>query len=214
MTHKIEIKNEIWRIKFLLSFFALLLLTPALILIILIHICPPPSTFSTPQPQTLQIAPCTSLLTSTHPVYQRVLPFEETCRINEIDFERVYTLSDYERWYIECIVAGEANGESLLGKMAVAQCIRNAMIRDELTPMEVRDVYKYSGWNENLETVDEDLFNEVELAVWCVFDNGESVTEEEILWFYAPKRVKGVPFHESQKFVCEIGGHKFFAPND
>lgn len=120
-------------------------------------------------------------------------------------------LTEYDRWYIECVVAGEAWGESIEGQMAVAQCIKNAMLLEEYTPAEVRKIYQYSGWMENLKTVNPKAYKSVKAAVWRVFDNGESVTDEYILWFYAPKKSQGV-FHNTQKFVMEIGNHRFYAP--
>lgn len=120
-----------------------------------------------------------------------------------------FELSDYDRWYVECMVAGEAGGESLLGKMAVAQCILNAMIKNDYSPKEVRTNYKYSGWDENLESKNLDMYMEVQTAVWCVFDNGEKVTDNPILYFYAPKKAAG-KWHETLEFDSEIGGHRFF----
>ena len=36
-------------------------------------------------------------------------------------------------------------------------------------------------------------------------------THDSVLWFYAPKWCNS-EWHESQRFVAEIGGHRFFAP--
>lgn len=135
------------------------------------------------------------------------------CEIGAEESEPVYPLSDYDRWYIECMVAGEAKGESLLGKMAVAQCILNAMIQDGYSPDEVRKEYQYSGWDEDLKSNNLEAYEEVAHAVWCVFDNGEVVTQENILWFYAPKYSKG-KFHNTQNFVIEIGNHRFYSPKE
>ena len=134
------------------------------------------------------------------------------CEPIEIENPSVYPLSDYDRWYVECIVAGEAGYEPLLGKMAVAQCILNAMKQDGLTASEVCKTYQYSGWmREGFETNYPEDWAEVQQAVWCVFDNGEKVTEENILWFYAPKYSSG-SWHNTQKFVIEISNHRFYAP--
>lgn len=159
------------------------------------------------------------------PVTQEVEPVvetepEPTCEIENdiVEFEPYYSITDDDRYVIEHVVAGEAGHEPLLGKMAVAQCILNAMKQDGLTASEVRETYQYSGWaSENFETKYPEAWAEVQHAVWCVFDNGEKVTEENILWFYSPANMNGgrggiSSFHESQKFVVEIGGHKFFAP--
>lgn len=125
--------------------------------------------------------------------------------------EVYYPISEEDRYVIECIVAGESKYEPLLGKMAVAQCILNAMIRDNMTANEVRIQYQYSGWDENLKSKDPEEWAEVCHAVWCVFDNGEKVTQENILWFYNPNKAAG-KFHNTQKFVIEIGNHRFYSP--
>lgn len=130
----------------------------------------------------------------------------------ETEFISYYSITDNDRYVVEHLVAGEAGHELFLGKMAVAQCILNAMKQDDLTASEVRKKYGYSGWaKENFEINYPEDWAEVQQAVWCVFDNGEKVTEENILWFYAPKYSSG-SWHRTQKFVIEIGGHLFYAP--
>ena len=129
--------------------------------------------------------------------------------------EPYFVLSDEDRYIIENLVAGESGHEPFLGKMAVAQCILNAMKQDNLTINEVRIQYQYTGWApENFESNFEDEWNDVCYAVKCVFDYGLKVIDDNILWFYSPKWMRnGVSeWHETQKFVIEIGGHKFFAP--
>lgn len=112
------------------------------------------------------------------------------------------SLSDEDRYVIECIVAGEARGEGVEGQMWVATCIYNAMQKDGLTPMEVKEKYKYSGWYENIS-------DEVKEAVSRVFDNGE-IVNDNVLYFYAYKTTKS-SWHETQDYIATIGGHKFFA---
>lgn len=132
----------------------------------------------------------------------------------ETEFHPVFELSDYERWVVCCMVAGEAAGESYEGQWAVAQCIYQACVNDNLQPSEVKIQYQYSGWNEMLEFDNPELWAQIEEIVSQVFDYGEMYVEDEILWFYAPRWMKnGVSeWHESQRFVVEIGEHKFFAP--
>ncbi len=124
---------------------------------------------------------------------------------NELSTEiiPIFFLNDYERLVVECIVMGESGGESYEGQVLVAQCVLNACLKDNLQPSEVRNVYKYSGWNANPS-------ESVKNAVSAVFDNGYKVTDEFILYFYAPKYCNSV-WHETQKFVIEVGGHRFFA---
>ena len=114
-----------------------------------------------------------------------------------------FILSDYERMVVEHMVMGEAGGESYEGQVLVAQCILNAALKDGILPSEVRVEYQYSGWKENpTESVKE--------AVSAVFDDGYQITAEPILYFYAPKRCKS-GWHETQRFITEVGGHRFFA---
>lgn len=140
-------------------------------------------------------------------------PVETAYKIKN-EFEPVFELSDYERWVVCCMVAGESKGESYEGQWAVAQCIYQACINDGLQPSEVRIEYKYSGWDENLEFDNPELWTQIEEIVSRVFDYGEMCVDDEILWFYAPRWMKnGISeWHESQRFVVEIGGHLFFAP--
>lgn len=114
-----------------------------------------------------------------------------------------FYLSDYERRIVECIVMGESGSEPYNGQVLVAQCILNACLKDGLQPSSVRRKYQYSGWNNNPS-------QSVKNAVSAVFDKGYKITNERILYFYAPKYCTS-KWHESQKFVCEVGGHRFFA---
>lgn len=123
--------------------------------------------------------------------------------IKPIEEEPLFYLSNYQRWVVECMVTGESIGEPYDGQIAVAQCILNACIKGNMQPSDVRKAYKYSGWNEN-------ITESVKKAVSAVFDEGYKITDEPILYFYAPKSVKS-KWHESQNFVIEIGGHRFFS---
>lgn len=116
---------------------------------------------------------------------------------------KITALSEKERRVVECTVMGEAGAETYAGKMLVAQCIKNACEKDDLKPSEVIVRYKYSGWND-------DPTEETKEAVKAVFDNGETVTEEKILYFYSPKHCRS-KWHETQKYVLTEGGHIFFA---
>lgn len=118
-------------------------------------------------------------------------------------------LSDYDRWFIECVVAGEAGGEPYEGKLAVAQCYFDAMLKDGLSATEVKSAYGYSGWNENLDKQDPKMYDEVKNAVADIFYGGKFVTDKPILYFYNPAVVYS-GFHESLNHAMTIGGHKFF----
>ena len=118
-------------------------------------------------------------------------------------------LTEDDRWFIECVVAGECAYEPYEGKLAVAQCYFDAMIKDGLMAREVKEVYQYAGWNPDLDKQDRKMYIEVMEAVHDIFDVGQFVTEKPILFFYAPSLCDS-PWHESQNYVMTIGGHKFF----
>lgn len=117
-----------------------------------------------------------------------------------------YEISAKDRRILECVVQGEAGGESLEGKMWVATCLLNAMKREGNASAEyVRVQYQYAGWSESIN-------DDTVRAVSRVFDDGE-VMHDSVLWFYAPKYCNG-KWHEKQEFVSEIGGHRFFCPKE
>lgn len=113
-----------------------------------------------------------------------------------------YELTEDERITVEQVVAAEAIGEPYDGQMAVAECILNACEKDGIRPLKVIDKYKYAKSRK-------DPTESVKEAVGAVFDRGETITDGQILYFYAPGRTKS-NWHESQEFVTEIGGHRFF----
>ena len=116
--------------------------------------------------------------------------------------EPYFYLSEEERYIVECIVMGESGGEPYEGQVLVAQCILNGCLKESVQPSELRKMYRYSGYRTN-------VTKSVKKAVSAVFDDGYKVTEEPILYFYAPKHSKG-KWHETQCFVIEVGGHRFF----
>ena len=113
-----------------------------------------------------------------------------------------FPLTDEQRTLIEQVVSAEARGEPFEGQVAVCQCIYNACIKDELTPEEVVKIYGYT--TERVKPTES-----VKKAVAAVFDHGQGVTFERILYFYAPALTES-EWHETQGFVLEIGGHRFF----
>lgn len=114
-----------------------------------------------------------------------------------------YELSASERDLVERVVMAEAGGEPFKGQMLVAQCILNAAEKTGTAPSEVVGMYQYTNSRpEPTESVRD--------AVAAVFDQGEAVTGEPILYFYNPAIVAS-HWHESQIFVIEVGGHRFFA---
>lgn len=114
-----------------------------------------------------------------------------------------YPLTDAERDVVERVVMAEAGGESFEGQMLVAQCILNAAEKRGVEPSEAVVLYSYAKSRP-------DPTQRVKDAVAAVFDRGETVVDEPILYFYNPALVTS-DFHESQIFVIEEGGHRFFA---
>lgn len=127
---------------------------------------------------------------------------------NEI-WESPIQLSDEDRWFVEAVVAGEAGGEPYEGKLAVAQCYFNAMLKDGLTAKQVKREYQYSGWNPYLENSNPNMWNDVCNAVYDIFDLGQFVTDKPILYFYAPQWCES-RWHEAQNLAFELSGHRFF----
>lgn len=122
-----------------------------------------------------------------------------------------FKLSDYERQVLINIVSGEAGYDGYESQWAVATCLYNACKRDGLQPSQVRKRYQYSGWKTNLKSESSKAYNNVVKAVSAVFDDGYRITNEPILWFYAPKYCRGT-FHNTQKYVGTWGTQKFYAP--
>ena len=113
-----------------------------------------------------------------------------------------YELSDAERTVVEQVVMAEAGGEPYDGQVAVAQCILAACEKDGIAPSEAVEEYGYT--HNRCEPSDS-----VVEAVSSVFDRGDTVVDEPIIYFYAPDRVKS-SWHESQVYVITIGNHRFF----
>lgn len=140
-------------------------------------------------------------------------------------------LTDSERHVVESIVAGESGNQPFVGKKLVAQAVYNAMLRDNMSPSQVRKQYSYDGYKDIDEFEKECLkaygntnaADECRQAVKEIFDNYSMPTDDFVLFFYAPAHSKGT-WHENTKtlkpitYVNEdgsttnyIGGHKFFA---
>lgn len=120
-----------------------------------------------------------------------------------------FNLTEADRKTIQYIVAGEAKGEPMEGKMAVAQCILHGMVKSGWTAEKVRIEYQYSGWDDELENTNPEAWAEVVEAVSRVFDDGELISDKPILYFYAPD-ITSSSWHESLNHAITIEGHKFF----
>lgn len=114
-----------------------------------------------------------------------------------------YVLTADERELVERVVMAEAGGESFEGQVLVAQCILNACEKDGERPPEVVVAYKYAKGRPT-------PTQSVRDAVTAVFDAGETSVTAPILYFYNPNKTTS-RWHESQEFIVEVGGHRFFA---
>ena len=113
-----------------------------------------------------------------------------------------YPLSTSERDTVERVVMAEAGGESFAGQMLVAQCILNAAEKEGVQPSEAVEIYSYTSNRP-------DPTQSVKDAVAAVFDRGEVAIDAPVMYFYNPALVTST-WHESQIFVAEVGGHRFF----
>lgn len=114
-----------------------------------------------------------------------------------------FYLSASERDTVERVVMAEAGGESFEGQMLVAQCILNAAEKEGVQPSEAVVIYSYTSNRP-------DPTQSVKDAVAAVFDRGEVAIDAPVMYFYNPALVTST-WHESQIFVAEVGGHRFFA---
>ena len=114
-----------------------------------------------------------------------------------------FYLSASERDTVERVVMAEAGGESFEGQMLVAQCILNAAEKEGVQPSEAVVIYSYTSNRP-------DPTQSVKDAVAAVFDRGEVAIDAPVMYFYNPALVTS-DWHESQIFVAEVGGHRFFA---
>ena len=117
----------------------------------------------------------------------------------------IVTLSAEDRDILERLVMGEAGGEGMEGAALVAQAIRDTMVYKGFTS--VNDVRIACGYTGSLKRQPN---QSVKDAVAYIFDQGGNAVQHRIFYFYAPKLVSS-QFHESQRFVIEYGGHRFFS---
>ena len=108
---------------------------------------------------------------------------------------------------LEALVMGEAGGEGFIGAAIVAQAIKDTMVMDNnYNVRSIKQMHKYSATlskEPNQDSVD---------AVAYIFDEGGYAIKHRVIYFYAPKGVKGnwSKFHESQKPLIQYKNHKFF----
>lgn len=117
------------------------------------------------------------------------------------------TLTDSDRDTLERLVMGEAGGEGYIGAALVAQCIRDTMVYKGASSVEqVRTGYGYSG------SLSREPNETVKKACAYIFDQGGMAVKHKVFYFYAPALCTST-WHESQHFVVEHHGHRFFSNN-
>lgn len=113
-------------------------------------------------------------------------------------------LTDDERALAEKIVACEAGADSLEGQMAVAQCLYDSAVLDNLTIQQVFKKYGYSSLYNRKVTA------ENELAVSMVFDYGAKISDKPIQWFVTPAAAPGSWHERGATFAGQFGAHRFY----
>lgn len=115
------------------------------------------------------------------------------------------SLSSYDRAKLERLVMGEAGSTGYYGASLVAQCIRDAMVRSNTTSIdEIISDYGYYG------STATEPNSAVKEAVSFIFDQGGSAVNHRILVFYIGQSA----WHETQNFVTEYCGMRFFDLNE
>ena len=104
----------------------------------------------------------------------------------------------------EQIVACEAGADSLEGQMAVAQCLYDSAVLDNLTIQQVFKKYGYSSLYNRKVTA------ENELAVSMVFDYGAKISDKPIQWFVTPAAAPGSWHERGATFAGQFGAHRFY----
>lgn len=114
-------------------------------------------------------------------------------------------LTEQDRDILERLVMGEAGAEGYEGAALVAQAIRDTMVYKGFNSVEeIRIALKYSG------SINKEPNQDVKNAVAFIFDEGGMAVKHTVFYFYAPKLVSSA-FHESQLFIIEHKGHRFFS---
>lgn len=113
--------------------------------------------------------------------------------------------SDYELDYVERVVMHETENQPFEGQVAVAQCIYNTSVMKGKSALDVvqkpgQYASPYVG----------EVSESVKRAVKAVFVDGYTITEEPIMYFYAP--AYGVShWHENNlTYVITVADHRFF----
>lgn len=117
---------------------------------------------------------------------------------------RKVEITGSDRDILERLVMGEAGNQGFEGAALVAQCIKDMYILGGFDSVDsVRRNCGYSG------RIDTEPNQNVLDAVSYIFDQGGYAVQHRLLYFYAPQYSQG-KFHNTQNFILEYGGHRFF----
>lgn len=109
-----------------------------------------------------------------------------------------------DRAFLEGLVMGEF-GTSYTGAVLVSQAIRDTMVKTGCyNAQQIARDWGYTAKSRS------QVSNDVKQAVAYVFDQGGSAVQHEIYYFYASHLIYS-SWHESQHFVVEYGGCRFFS---
>ena len=118
--------------------------------------------------------------------------------------KKVVIVEGRDREILENLVFGEAGNQGFIGCALVAQAIKDMYILGNYSSVDaVRRNTGYSG------SITKGTNQDAKNAVAYVFDQGGYAVQHRILYFYAPQYARG-SFHETQNFIVQYGGHKFF----
>ncbi len=114
---------------------------------------------------------------------------------------KAVNLSSYDRAKLERLVMGEAGANGFNGCALVAQAIRDAMNRSHTSSIDaiISEYQYYAPTNRQPN-------QNVKDAVAYIFDENGSAVQHRVLCFYSGKS----SWHETQNFVVECNGERFF----
>ena len=114
------------------------------------------------------------------------------------------SLSSYDRAKLERLVMGEAGTMGFTGCAVVAQAIRDAMNRSGTSSIDqIISEYQYFG------STDIEPNQDVRDAVSFIFDENGAAVQHRVMCFY----IGYSSWHETQTFLTEIDGVRFFDLN-
>lgn len=114
------------------------------------------------------------------------------------------SLSSYDRAKLERLVMGEAGTMGYTGCAVVAQAIRDSMNRSNTSSIDrIISEYQYFGSTNIAPNAD------VKAAVSFIFDQDGIAVQHRVMCFY----IGYSPWHETQTFLTEIDGVRFFDLN-